>query len=208
MPTFSLGLLPQSRGFCRLSPSRHYSPHHILLAIKLLKKTLCEYKTKNSISVWSIQIHTQPKSNPTFPQSSQQISPNNKWWQDKISTFCSAQAAVNVVNLAWLLGEVDAFASDQPPIELSTAIQGDGKSKKQRGKGGCLFLLNILIWSPETQRWKKHIWKTSCKTPRGNYSKISINNINFHSFITAPKNPVSSSQSSKNQFSYELMIIQ
>lgn len=146
-------------------------------------------KQKNNISIWSIQIHIRPKSNPTFLQSFQQISPNNKWWQDKISTFCSAQA---VMNPAWLLGEDDAFASDQAPTKLSTAIQEDGKSKKQRGKGGCLFLLNILMRSPETQRWKKHIWKTSCKTLHGNYSKISIYNISFHSFITAPKNPVSS----------------
>lgn len=152
MPTFSLSLLPRSRGFCTLSPSCHCSPHHILLAIKPFKKTLLEYNKKiKTISVWSIQIHVQPKPNP-FLQSPQQISPDNKRWQDKISTLCSAQAVGECGEscLAFGRGSLPASHSDQPPTELSTAIQGDGKNKKQRGKGGCSLILKILILSPET----------------------------------------------------------
>lgn len=122
MPTFSWALLPRSRGFCKLSPSRHYSAHHILLAIKLLKKTLFEYNNKKKIQFDPSKSTFSPNQ---IPPSLKALSKHLPIINDgKISTFCSAQAVGECGEscLTSGRGSLPASHCGQPPTELITAI--------------------------------------------------------------------------------------
>lgn len=142
MPAFSLGLLPRSRGFCRLIPSRHYSPHHILLAIKLLKKTLFEYNSKKvTFQFDPFKSTFSPNQTQPFLKALSKYLPIINDGKTKFQPSAQPRLLVNVVSLAWLLGESHCQHYTVTTHKLNSAQQFRemGKARNREGRGAACF---------------------------------------------------------------------
>lgn len=142
MPAFSLSLLPRSRGFCRLSPSRHYSSHHSLLAIKLLKKTLFEYNNKKITFLFDASKSTlSPNQTQPFLKALSKYLLIINDSKTKFQPSAQPRLLVNVVSPVWLLGEGHCQHHTVTTHQLNSAQQFRevGKARNREGRGAVCF---------------------------------------------------------------------